>query len=141
MTRQRRVVQAAARHLFFTKFGAERLRAQYETGLLHLEVWSHANSAEGHHGSSSVVLLDQNRQLLFRSDPLNLGIAGKWDWTGQSDRNGTMEFHVPPEILREVVYGGVVQRNLGGSDLLAWLVSSEGAQTIGSIVQVIALLA
>ncbi|WP_377476119.1 MAG: AbfB domain-containing protein [Microcoleus anatoxicus] len=99
----------------------------------------------GFTGAASVILVDENRQLIWASGVHSYGVDGCF--IGRCNRNDNWSENVPPEIMSRVRGYAILQQHNPkwrvfdrGAQFLRWLNSDEGKATVSTIATIIAML-
>lgn len=99
----------------------------------------------GFTGAASVILVDENRQLIWASGVHSYGVDGCF--IGRCNRNDNWSENVPPEIMSRVRGYAILQQHDPkwrvfdkGEQFLRWLRSDEGKATLATVATIIAML-
>jgi hypothetical protein len=99
----------------------------------------------GFTGAVSIILVDENRQLIWASDVHSYGVDGCL--IGRCNRNDNWSENVPPEIMSRVRGYAILQQHEPkwrlfdkGEQFLRWLNSDEGKATLTTVATIIAML-
>lgn len=98
----------------------------------------------GFTGAASIIIVDENRQLIWASDVHSYGVDGCV--IGKCNRNDNWRENVPPDIMSRVRGYAILQQHNPkwrvfdkGGQFLRWLRSDEGKATLSTIATIIAM--